>query len=90
MNQTNSKSSSSKDSIRVNQNKGDEKISKMTTLIFDPKNLKLYHIILIVVLMVYIWFSDFINGSLLMKSLALVTLISILIIESILIFAYIE
>lgn len=76
--------------VRVNQNTGDEKIAKMTSVIFDPKNLKMYQIIFVILFIIYIWLTEFSNVALIIKSLFLVSLITLLVVESIVILSYIE
>lgn len=75
---------------RVNQNVGDEKISKMTSVIFNPQNLKMYQIIFIIIFIIYIWLTEFASVTLIVKSLLLVSLIALLAVESIIVLSYIE
>lgn len=75
---------------RVNQDIGDEKITKMTSVIFNPKNLKLYQIIFVIVFILYIWLAEFSSVALIIKSLFIVFLVGLMVIESVIILSYIE
>lgn len=75
---------------RVVQDSGDEKIAKMTSVIFNPKNLKMYQIAFVVIFIMYIWLTEFSNVALIIKSLFIVSLIALMVIESIVILSYIE
>lgn len=75
---------------RVSQDAGDEKIAKMTSVIFNPKNLKMYQIIFVVVFILYIWLTEFSNVALIVKSLFIVAIVSLMFIESIIILSYLE
>lgn len=77
-------------SVRMSQNTGDEKIAKMTSVVFNPKNLKLYQIAFVIVFILYIWLTEFSHVALIIKSLFIVSLIALLVIESIIILIYIE
>ena len=77
-------------SARVQMDAGNEKIAKMTSKIFNPKNLKLYQIAFVIIFILYIWLSEFSNVALIIKSLFIVTLIALMVIESIVILSYIE
>lgn len=77
-------------SARVQMDAGNEKIAKMTSVIFNPKNLKLYQIAFVILFILYIWLSEFSNVALIVKSLFIVTLIALMVIESIVILSYIE
>ena len=77
-------------SARIQMDAGDEKIGQMTSKIFNPKNLKLYQIAFVIIFILYIWLSEFSNVALIIKSLLIVTLIAIMVIESIVILSYIE
>lgn len=79
-----------RNTVRVSQDAGDEKIQKLTSVIFNPKNLKMYQIAFIIVFIMYIWLTEFSNVALIIKSLLIVLLIALMVIESIVILSYIE
>lgn len=67
----------------------DEKIAKLTSTIFNPKNLKMYQIVFIVLFILFIWLVEFSNAPLIIKSLFIVSLIALWVIESVIIFSYV-
>lgn len=75
---------------RVRQDAGDEKIAKMTSVILNPKNLKMYQIAFVIIFILYIWLTEFSSVALIIKSLFIVALVALMIIESIIILSYIE
>ena len=75
---------------RVDQNAGDEIIAQLTSVIFNPKNLKMYHIIFVIVFILFIWMTEFANVAVIIKSLFIVAMISLMVVESIIIFSYIK
>jgi hypothetical protein len=81
---------SSENNVRVNQDKGDKRISSMTSTLFNPANLKLYHLLFIIIFVIYVWLALFSNVAVIVKSLLIVCLIALLIVESTIIFSYVE
>lgn len=76
--------------VRVSQNAGDEKIAKATSVILNPKNLKIYQLIFVVIFILYIWMTEFSSVALIVKSLFVVSLLALMIVETIIIMSYIE
>lgn len=87
--QTNSNGDNSR-TARVVQDVGDEKIAKMTSIIFNPKNLKMYQIAFVVIFLMYIWLSEFSGVALIIKSLFIVSLVALMVVESVIILSYLE
>ncbi|WBR61492.1 hypothetical protein [Drosophila suzukii associated hytrosavirus 1] len=79
-----------KKTVRLSQDVGDEKIAKMTSVVFNPKNLKMYQIAFVVIFVLYIWLTAFSNVALIIKSLFVVALITLVVIESVIILSYLE
>lgn len=77
-------------SVRAVREVGDEKIAKMTSVIFNPKNLKMYQIVFVVIFIMYIWLSEFSNVALIIKSLFIVSLIALMVVESVIILSYLQ
>lgn len=80
----------SRPTARVSQDVGDEKIAKVTSVVLNPKNLKMYQIAFVIIFILYIWLTEFSSVALIIKSLFIVALVALMIIESIIILSYIE
>lgn len=79
-----------REKVRLSHDVGDEKLAKMTSVVFNPKNLKMYQLAFVVIFMMYIWLTAFSNVALIIKSLFVVALIALVVIESVIILAYLE
>lgn len=75
---------------RIDAERGDEKLHKATNTIFNPTNLKMYHVVLIVllVLMVYVFMAN--DVAYIFKALVITALVCVTIIESVIIFTYVN
>ncbi|ACD03479.1 hypothetical protein MdSGHV020 [Musca domestica salivary gland hypertrophy virus] len=75
---------------RLEKEVGDENIAKVTSVVFNPKNLRMYQIAFVVLFIVYIWMTEFANVATIMRSLFVVALLALMTVETILIVSYIH
>lgn len=75
---------------RITKEAGDENIAKVTSVVFNPKNLKMYQIAFVVLFILYIWMTEFSNVATIMRSLFIVALLALMTVETILIVSYIR
>lgn len=71
-----------------NSSTGDEKIAKLTSVVFNPQNLRMYQIALVILFILFIWLTEFSHVALIIKSLFIVTIFTLLVVESVIIFSY--
>lgn len=83
-------SSTNRQSGRVATDTGDEKIAKMTSTIFNPKNMKTYQIVFVIIFIIYIWLTEFSKVAPILKSLFLVALFALVAIQSVIIIFYVQ
>lgn len=81
----------SKRSIQVNKAQGNEMVQNATLKMFDPANLKKYHAILVVLIIViiYLFFTDN-DRFIFIKAVGFMALLFVTIAESIIIFTYLD
>lgn len=80
----------SKEKLNVNQDNGNQKLHNLASVVFNPNNLKMYHILFIILFILYIWLVEFSNVALIIKSLFMVALIALIVVESVIILLYVE